>query len=106
MFDLISNSIQILIFFTPFITIFLYPILLIILSTNTKLENKYSKYVYSIIFALVLNIVFISLIIYQYSNETTSGLFFIEIISILNILCLIILPIDFFIRIISKSKLS
>ena len=106
MFNLISNLIQILIFFTPFLTLFSYPILLIIFSTNTKIENKYSKYVYSIIFALILNILFISLIIYQYSYETTSGLFFIKIINKLNILCLIIIPIEFFIRKILKSKLS
>lgn len=104
MFDLISNSIQLLVFFTPFVTIFIYPAFLIMFLIEPKEPKKYFKYKNSIILSMIFNIAFIVLIIFQFSEESISGLYFTEFINVSNILSLIIIPINMLIRKIFKSK--
>lgn len=92
MFEIIKNSLELLLFVLPFFTIVIYPVFLILIFLKTTNHRLLTKFKYTIIFALVINILFIVTLCLGFANDINGSAEITRFITLLNVLCILPLP--------------
>lgn len=97
MFQLIQNILELIMFFLPNITILLYLILTILAFIAPNQHPIIYKLRITILISFILNLLFIGILNYGFYIDANANKLNSNILSILNILCIIIVPIHFLI---------